>query len=335
MIPERLAAARPVFAGLGTRLASTNLTLAGLAMLAVGVAIYAASMAPSSALVIVPLGLLLANLAAAIATNRVFRADLPLMLFHVALLAIVALAGIGRLTHFKGQVELAEGEVFEGEVADVEAGPLHRSALDRVRFVNDGFTIRYAAGLKRADTRNSVRVFDANGGVTALVIGDNEPLQALGYRFYTSPNKGFSLVFRWFPRAGPAEHGTVNLPAYPANEHRQALDWRLPAMGPRIWTQLQFDKPPLDPDADTTFRKPERHTVIVRIGDSRWELEPGQNVTLPEGVLAYEGLTTWMGYTVFYDWTMPWLIAACVLAVAALAWHFGRKFAAAPWDAAA
>jgi hypothetical protein len=41
-----------------------------------------------------------------------------------------------------------------------------------------------------------------------------------------------------------------------------------------------------------------------------------------------------MGYTVFSDWTMPWLIAACILAVASLGWHFGRRFAATPWDAA-
>ncbi|HWH40517.1 MAG TPA: cytochrome c biogenesis protein ResB [Usitatibacter sp.] len=316
------------------RLASLNLTLAGLLTLAVSVAVYAASKVPSPALVVAPLALLLVNLLAAVATNRVFRANLPLMLFHCALLAIVALAAAGRLTQFKGQVELAEGEVFEGDVGEVEAGPLHRNALDRVRFVNDGFTIRYAAGLKRAETRNAIRIFDAQGGVTPLVIGDTEPLRAYGYRFYTSPNKGFSLVFRWFPRNGSAVRGTVNLPAYPANEHRQALEWGLPAGGPRIWTQLQFDKPPLDADADTSFRKPGQHRVVLRVGERRWELAPGEQVTLDGGVLAYEGLSTWMGYTVFSDWTMPWLIAACILAVASLGWHFGRRFAATPWDAA-
>jgi cytochrome c biogenesis protein ResB len=317
------------------RLASLNVTLAGLAILAVGAATYAASGSPHASLVIAPLALLALNLVAAVASNGVFRRDLPLMLFHSALLAIVVLAGVGRLTHFQGQAELAEGEVFEGQLTVVESGPLHRGALDRVRFVNDGFTIRYAPGLKRAETRNTLRVFDEAGGVTEQVIGDNEPLQAHGYRFYTSFNKGFSLIFRWFPRAGAAaERGTVNLPAYPANEHRQALEWKLPGNGPRVWTELQFDKPPLDPDAQTTFRKPDTHRVVLRIGDGRWEIEPGQQVRLEDGVLAYEGLTTWMGYTVFYDWTMPWLIAACFTAIAALGWHFARKFARTPWDAA-
>ncbi|HET9576796.1 MAG TPA: cytochrome c biogenesis protein ResB [Usitatibacter sp.] len=315
------------------RLASLNLTLAGLATLAAGAAIYAASATPHAALVIGPLALLTANLAAAVATNGVFRRDLPLMVFHCALLAVVVLAAVGRLTHFKGHVELAEGEVFDGQVTVDEAGALHRGALDRVRFVNDGFTIRYAAGLKRAETRNTIRVFDAEGGITQRVIGDNEPLQSQGYRFYTTFNKGFSLVFRWFPRGGGApDRGTVNLPSYPANEHRQALEWKLPGSGPRLWTQLQFDKPPLDPDADTSFRKPEAHRVVLRIGQERWEIEPGQQVSLAQGVLAYEGLTTWMGYTVFYDWTMPWLIAACLTAIAALGWHFARKFMRTPWD---
>jgi len=314
------------------RLASVNLTLAGLALLGFGVALYAANASPSPALVVGPLALLMLNLLAAVATNRVFRANLPLMVFHSALLAIVVLAAVGRLTHFKGQVELAEGEVFAGEVAATDAGPLHRPALDRVRFVNDGFTIRYAPGLKRAETRNTLRVFDEAGGVTERVIGDNEPLQAAGYRFYTTFNKGFSLVFRWFPRDGAAaERGTVNLPAYPAHEFEQALEWKLPG-GPRLWTQLQFEQAPLDPARESVFRKPGAHLVVLRIGEGRWELQPGQQVRLEEGVLAYEGLTTWMGYNVFYDWTMPWLIAACITAVAAMGWHFARKFAGTPWD---
>ena len=316
------------------RLASLNVTLAGLASLAVGVAVYAASATPHATLVVGPLVILTVNLAAAIGSNGVFRRDLPLMVFHCALLAIVALAAAGRLTHFKGHAELAEGEVFDGQLTVDEKGALHRGALDRVRFVNDGFTIRYAPGLKRAETRNAIRVFDEAGGVRALVIGDNEPLQAHGYRFYTSFNKGFSLIFRWFPRdGGVAERGTVNLPAYPTHEHRQALEWKLPGNGPRVWTELQFDKPPLDPDVETTFRKPESHRVVLRIADRRWELEPGHQVRIDDGMLAYEGLTTWMGYTVFYDWTLPWLIAACITAVAALGWHFARKFARTPWDA--
>jgi hypothetical protein len=49
-------------------------------------------------------------------------------------------------------------------------------------------------------------------------------------------------------------------------------------------------------------------------------------VAVPEGVLVYEGLTAWMGYKVFYDPTLPWLLASAVLAIAALSAFFWRRF---------
>jgi cytochrome c biogenesis protein len=39
-----------------------------------------------------------------------------------------------------------------------------------------------------------------------------------------------------------------------------------------------------------------------------------------------------MGYLVFYDWTIPWMLSACVVAVLSMGWHFWRKFAAKPWN---
>jgi len=314
-------------------LASTRLTLLAIASLAIGVAWFHATDGASRAWVAGPLLLLTLNLGAAVLCNASFRAELPLLAFHIALFAIVALAAAGQLTFLKGRLELAEGEVFAGELAHVTSGPLHAGSLAGVRFVNDGFSIRYAPGLKRAETHNPVRVFDGAGGVAGRVIADNDPLQVDGYRFYPSFNKGFSLVFRWHPPRGAPERGTVNLPAYPLHEYRQALEWRLPGGGPAVWTMLHFDRPPLDEARETWFGKPESHHVVLRAGDARWELRPGAQVSLASGVLAYEGLSTWMGYNVFYDWTLPWLLAACVTAVASLAWHFARKFARQPWDA--
>jgi cytochrome c biogenesis protein len=95
---------------------------------------------------------------------------------------------------------------------------------------------------------------------------------------------------------------------------------------------LQFDELLLDPEHVSEFRPPARHTLVIRTGDARHELTPGASLALPQGVLMYERLATWMGYTVFYDWTLPWLFVACLIAVACLAWHFRTKFAAQPWD---
>lgn len=315
------------------RLASLRLTLATLALLALGVAVFASVDSASPLWVSAPLLALAVNLCAAITTRPAFRRNGPLLAFHLALLAVVALAAVGRLTYLKGQLELAEGEVFGGQLTAERAGPLHGGSLQSVRFVNDGFTIRYAPGLKRAETRNPVRVFEQDGRVRTLVIGDNEPLILDGYRFYTSANKGFSLVFRWYPRAGVPERGTVNLPSYPMNEHRQALEWKLPAGGPAVWTMLHFEKAPLDERTESWFRTPDSHHVVLRMENARWELRPGQQIRFEAGDLVYEGVTTWMGYQVFYDWTIPWMLAACLTAILALGWHFARQFSRQPWNA--
>jgi len=48
--------------------------------------------------------------------------------------------------------------------------------------------------------------------------------------------------------------------------------------------------------------------------------------------LRYLGLRGWMGYTIHYDPTLPWLLAAAVAAVLALAAHFAEKFRERPWN---
>ncbi|HEY9194279.1 MAG TPA: hypothetical protein VIO81_15525, partial [Methyloversatilis sp.] len=126
--------------------------------------------------------------------------------------------------------------------------------------------------------------------------------------------------------------GSVHLPAYPLHEYKQARTWRLPESGIEAWTMLQFDGELIDPERADEFKLPAEHVLVLRIGDRRWRLQPGQYVELPGGRLAYQGLRAWMGYTVFYDWTIPWLLAAAVSATVALGWHFWRKFASQPWD---
>lgn len=316
-----------------TRLASPKLTLALLVLLGAGALASGPATDGAEWFVAVPLLAGAVNLGAAVLTNPVFRQQTALLAFHLALLAIVVLVAAGRLTYFKGQLELTEGEEFGGQFTLTESGPWHRPQFERARFVNDGFTIRYEKGVRRAETRNSVRWRDESGREQRAVIGDNEPLVRDGYRFYTSFNKGFAPVFVWHPAAGGApQRGTVNLPSYPIHEYRQAHEWTLPGTQTTLWIMLQFDEVLLDPERVSRFRLPGRHSLVVRIGEARYELAPGARLALPRGVLEYERLSAWMGYTVFYDRTLPWLFAACVFAVASLAWHFWMKFAAQPWE---
>lgn len=315
-------------------LGSLKLTLIILVALGAGIVVAYQSETKTIWPLVLPLVLCAFNLLAAIASNAVFRRQLPLLMFHLALLSIILLVATGRMTYLKGQLELVDEQEFDGVLTKEESGPWHRNRLAQVHFINDGFAIDYAPGVRRGATQNKVRYRDANGLSQNAIIGDNTPMILDGYRFYTSFNKGFAPVFLWYPIAAPGAPllGTVNLPAYPIHEYRQALDWVLPGTQIAAWTMLQFDEVILDPDKPSTFRLPEKHKLVMRVGQQRWELLPGQSVTLPEGRLQYQGLRTWMGYTVFSDWTIPWLLSASLLAVASLGWHFWRKFAARPWN---
>lgn len=314
-------------------LSSLRLTLLALAGVAFGVVFAYASETRTVWALVIPLAVCALNLLAAIASNPLFRRNSALLIFHLALLALILLLALSRLTYLKGQAEVLEGSEFNSDNTTIEAGPWHRNRLDRVRFINEGFTIDYGPGLKRGATRNAVRYFDDNGLPQRLIIGDMDPLAAHGYRFYTSPNKGFAPLFRWQGKGMTQPvTGAVHLPSYPINEFRQAQSWALPGSDLTAWVLLQLDEPAIDPARADTFKIPTEQRLILRIGERRWELRPGDAVDLPEGRLSYDGLRAWMGYTIFYDWTIPWLLAACLLAVGALGAHFWRKFAAKPWN---
>lgn len=316
-------------------LASLRFALVNLLLLFAGVWVVYLELPGALWALVLPLASSALNLLVAIAVNGAFRRQLPLLAFHLALLAIVVLVALGRLTYLRGAVEIVDGGEFDGVLTTRDAGPWHAGRLAEVRFANLGFAIDYDPGLRRGQTRNEVAYRDADGAVVRTTIGDQTPLRLLGYRFYTSFNKGFAPSFVWHPSGGgePA-FGAVHLPSYPLNEYEQARDWEIPGTGIPIWTMLRFDEIVLDPDKTDQFKLPGRHDVVVRIGEQRWEMRPGMAVDLPAGRLQYVGVRGWMGYSVFYDWTVPWLLAAAVTAVLALGWHYWRKFAARPWNQA-
>jgi ResB-like family len=263
-------------------------------------------------------------------TNKAFRRQLPLLLFHLALLAIIVLVAMGRLTYLRATTEVVTGS--EHQAMDrIRAGPWHWGAMDAVHFENLGFRIEYKPGLQRDTTVNKVRWRDESGIPRTMEIGDQVPLVIRGYRFYTSSNKGFAAVFRWEPNQGEAELGSVNFPGYPLHSDDQSNTWRLAAEDVRV--KLNIRERLIDPGAAGSFRLPGEHDVTLETPWRVATLKPGESMLIPAGRVVYVGLTTWMGYNVFYDWTMPWLLAACTLAVLALGWHFWSKFSLRPWQA--
>ena len=313
-------------------LASLKLTLVGLILLGIAsMAVYKLehNAAPWLAAPLLLLGL---NLIAAVATNGVFRRNTPLLVFHLALITIVLLAAVGRLTYLKGAAEVTEGEVFAG-LKHSEAGPLHPWRIDRVRFINDGMDIDYTPGPVRVSTVSRVRWLDAQGVERQGVARDNTPLVLLGYHFTVTANKGFAPVLLWQPKVGAEVAGAVHLPSYPTQAEAQTATWRPSTTTDDIWLMLPINETLIPADKASRFRLPSDQKLVVRQGEGRWELRPGERVQLPQGVLEYLELRTWMGYQVYYDWTVPWLLAASVVAILSMAWHFWSKFASNPWNA--
>lgn len=318
------------------RLASLRLTLALLGVLGAAIlAAYFGGLRYSPAIA-AGLSALAVNLLANLVVTPRLRQQGPLLLFHLALLAIILLVALGRMVYLRGQVEVLDGEEFAGQLLRHDAGPWHPWRLDEVRFVNHGFRIAYAPGLLRQQTRNRVSWLNARGQEESAEIGDDTPLVLSGYRFYTTWNKGFALVFAWQPRRGPPVLGSVNLPGYPANALKQAQEWRLPGVPEPVWAMLQFEGELIPEDRDGEFRLPDDYRVVVRYGDRRWDLVPGEDtaIDLPGGQLRFVELRTWMGYLVTWDATIPWLLLAATVAVLALGWHFWREFSRRPWNPA-
>lgn len=323
----------PRFGDVWRRFGSLRVTLIGLLLLIGATSAIYQQEVPDSRWLVPPLALLAGNLLCAIVSTTKFRVQTFLLAFHLALLAIVVLAALGRLSSLSGSVELADGVPFAGRLDREVRGPLHRGGLASVHFVSEGFSIDYGPGPRREETRNVVRWLDGEGQERRSTIGDDEPLIIEGYRFYTTFNKGFAPLFRWTPAGGESALAAVHLPAYPAEGFDQARAWIPPGSEQSIWFLLDIEEQVLDPGRDSVLRIPDRYRLTVREGDRRHELRAGGRIRLSGGELEFVELRGWMGYRVFYDWTMHWLLVAGMVAVVSLAAHFGRRFAARPWDA--
>jgi ResB-like family len=286
-----------------------------------GLVVLAQPTTPLLALVFAALAI---NLLAALVVHPMLRRRLPLLVFHLALLVLVLLVGAGQLLRMDGRIELLQGVPFDGQWLTQSAGALYRPQLEQIELRQEGFTIDYAPGRRRGATRNTMVWQDAQGRDQRAVIGDHRPLVVNGHRLYTTPNKGFAPLLRWLPaEGGAAVIGAVHLPSYPMHELRQSREWALPD-GRVLWLALQIDETLIAPDAAAQFRLPREQRLVLRVGEARFELLPGQRVTLDGGTLVYEGLRTWMGYRVSHDPTLAWLLAAALCASLSLAWHYAQ-----------
>lgn len=286
----------------------------------------------ATALMAAPFALLVANLAASLLTHARFRTDLPLLIFHLALLALVALLVLARLIYLDGRATLTSGTAFDGQLQMLQQGPLHPGRVQDLHFANDGFSEDFylqGKGRHKA-TYNRLRWQDESGRWQTAQIGDDQSLRLHGYKIYTAGRRGYSPLLRWQPRdevnGSEGQLGTVQLSAQQDGVYAPSTRWTLPG-GPEVWVMLDI-KAPDQPQSGQRVNLGAgalEHSLVLRIGEQRFVLKPGQRLSLPAGQLTYVRLDTWMGYLISYDPTLPWIMATILIGAGSLVWFYWRR----------
>jgi cytochrome c biogenesis protein len=284
--------------------------------------------ASATVMMAVPFALLGLNLGAAILTQARFRSDTPLLVFHLALMAIALLFVFSRLTYFDGYAVLSRGQVFNGTYERSSYGPLHGPAPRPLPFVNVAFYEMDPDGPYPKVVNRVMWKEPSSGQWKTGDIQNDRPLHLSGYRIYPRRFDGLSPLFRWARRDGLVDEGMLPLPPSDrAADFPRGVAWTLPG-GPEIWAMLRLTadasaaETRLNAGADTI-----RHVVVLRVGEARHELLPGASIELDQGRLTYVALDAWKGYRVVHDPAEPWLAGAIIVAILALVWFYALRIA--------
>lgn len=305
------------------KLASLRLTLVGIAALGISALLGARTALVDTNATVVPIVLLSVNLIAAILTNRSFRTQTGLLVFHFALLLVFVLNGLTVLTRFDGHVEVLEGAAFDARQVEVsDSGWLHRGRLRDIAFVQGDIQVEYLPGLIRQATRSRIEYVEGSGGEGVATIGDKVAAVFSGYRFVTTFNKGFAPVMRWRGSDGVDQYGAVHFPSYPEFDWNQATTWTTPT-GQQLRMELEFEVPILRTSEAWLLQRPTQ-AYGISIHSAEVEpitLGPGDSIDLQQGSLHIEELRMWMAYRIDYFPLLPWMFVAALIGIVGLSAH--------------
>jgi cytochrome c biogenesis protein len=311
------------------KLASLRLTLVAMFALLILVLIGSRSTTVDVSVTVIPLAVLSINLLAAILTNHTFRRQTGLLVFHVGLLLLIAIIGLSVLIRFDGHVEVLQGASFDPRDVEVTAvGWLHPGHLDEVRFEQGDVQVEYLAGLTRQSTRSTIQ-HGLAGVMRTQTIGDRQAAEINGYRFITTPNKGFALLMRWEPAGAEPVYGAIHFPSYPQYDWKQVTDWVAPS-GQHLQMELDFAKPVSRPDRSWVLERPQSaFSVNTRTSDGITHVvAKGGAVALEGGMLRVVDVKMWIAYRIDYYPLLPWAFVAALLAIAGMALHFRERYQA-------
>jgi cytochrome c biogenesis protein len=316
---------RGVLHRLAQWLASPKLTLAFFIATAAAALSVAEGNANPTVAMVTPLSLLVINLSSAIWVTPRLRTDLPLLVFHLALLALVALIIAGRLIYFDGMASVTRGDPFSGEFSRFTKGPLYAGSSDTIRFINEGFVDVYPEDGKEYRTYNRLRQSYPSGKEEVVEIGDDRPLIVGAYRIYAN-TRGFAPRLLWQADGGSMQLFSLDLGNIQPDGWSEGSSLTIPG-GPQIWVSLdhRFERPPKGSALQNLGATQITSPIVVRTGNLRQELRPGESVQIDGGQISYRYLDSWIGYRVTYDPTIPWIAGTVGLAVLSLVWFYWTR----------
>ena len=310
------------------KLASLRLTLAGMILLVVLALIGTRTSAIDVGVTTLPIAILVLNLLAAIATNRSFRTQTGLLVFHIGLLLVFALVGISVLTRFNGHVEVVQGGSFDARDVEVtEQGWLYDGNLADVQFMQGDIQIVYLPGLIRQSTRSTIEFASADGVPQQMTIGDSRSAEFSGYRLLATFNKGLALILRWDGNDGNVSYGAVLFPSYPQYDWKQVTDWLTPA-GQKVEMKIDFAELLVQTNERWVLQQPQVPFTVRTTATDMPEVVAhlGESIEVIGGSLRVEDLRMWMAYRVDYFPYLPWMFVAAMLAIGGLVAHFGSRY---------
>lgn len=310
------------------KLASLRLTLVGMITLAVLAVVGSRNPDIGTGVTIWPIALLVFNLLAALLSNKVFRTQTGLLVFHVGMLLVFACIGLTVLTGYEGRVELVQGGAFDAsQVTTMKQGSWHDHRLDDLEFFQKDVRVNYLPNFIRLDTNSTIQYRTAAGEIREATTGDQRTVNINGYEIAATFNKGFAVLLHWTAEDGREALGSVHFPSYPSFDWKQVTTWTTPA-GQTVEIELELEEPVADIRRSWTLGRTDLpfEVQIGRSGNAVATARNGESVALEGGTVRVEGLRMWMAYRISYLPYLSWLFVAAMLAIVGLAMHFGRRY---------
>jgi len=307
-------------------LSGLPLTLLGLVTFLAGVLPVVTGYVSATSGLALGYSLLLINLVFAILVREKIKNNPFLLLFHMALLLMLLAVGVSRLTYFKGWVQIAVDHPITEPSGVISKGPWHPNRFTNTRVALKEFSAEYREGGSRKSQKSVIQVGDNK----LVRVDDAETADILGYQFTISKNLGFALEFMWIGSDGNLIQGVSHFPSIIAYPETQGIDLQLPGVEKSIWIGLDIVSKRQD-FFTPEFRVPDDYSYTVMSTSGPLMVTPNSAVSLPEGQLMLNGLVPWIGYDLYYDPSIYFLLFTSLIGVCALALFLWQRQGKTSW----